>query len=471
MEIRGLLFGFIGLGLVTGSSVVASGSEAGDGVVEILAKHEKFYRETVLAGHEKALADLSAKYTAALQREMDQATAAGDLEAVLGIREELGRLEKREALPADDKGISPSMGRLRKAFREAMARLDADHRTKASGVVGAIEKELVGLEEELTKEFKVEEALEVRAARAKLQKEGAPFLTIVVAVPEADGSAAAAAVNVSGVKARGGRIRSFGPLNENQKPYDLSKAEAIEDFVRVQVLEREEWAGIRSDGTVVSTDANFDGKRGVAEVDNGILLYRDGRIEVFDGEEKERGKDGVSLCATMGSRIALLRTGGVAFWGEKYEQPGMRLPPEELKDVVALTSAWGMDSPVYGVQKDGTVLTWGLDSKKSVLPASLPGVVALDAGWRHVAALTKEGKVLAWPGNVEAARVPTDLPRIVRIVAECAITVAQKEDLSWVAWGDNTGGARDRINSMGPALDLSFQVNANSGVYLLWIEP
>ena len=68
-------------------------------------------------------------------------------------------------------------------------------------------------------------------------------------------------------------------------------------------------------------------------------------------------------------------------------------------------------------------------------------------------------------------KMPDSLPRIIKIHVEGTITAAQKEDLNWIAWGGDEMGIREKINEIGPALDISYQANASGFGYLLWIEP
>ena len=89
----------------------------------------------------------------------------------------------------------------------------------------------------------------------------------------------------------------------------------------------------------------------------------------------------------------------------------------------------------------GTVVQWGERSGQFTVPvAAQSGVVAIAAGFFHVAAL-KNGMVVAWGNNdFGQTSVPAGLIGVTAIAAGGHHTVVLKDDGTVVAWGRDEFG-------------------------------
>ncbi len=418
----------------------------------IVSENEKGYRNKILPAHEKALAELAEKYVQAVEKEKKRVADAGNLDAALEVRDELKRLEKGEAIEDGEGGEFSKIPELRDIYREQLAKLKAGHLDRQASIAKAVEEKLSALAMTYVKAGDDAAAKEVVAARDKAKNLGLPFIT----GREWD-------------TVRSGPLRAFVNVRDPYPPVDISIAEPYDDFTKVILMAQGNWAALRENGTVISTHPKFKGKTGIADITKSVILYKDGRIEVFEGPGAGIKEGGERVFASLRNNIAIMEDGSVEAWGGAYKQGGSALPPKDLTDVVTIAADLGHRA--YAVRSDGSVVMWGKDDAKNILPEKIPGLVELSAGWGHFAGRTKDGKVLAWPPGPSWTRVPDDLPRIIKVCARCRITAAQKEDLSWIAWGEKKMGVCDKINEIGPALDIAYESNGRGWGYLLWIEP
>ena len=71
-------------------------------LAQLRIAYEAAYQKDVAASHQTAIADLDAKYTAALDRALVAATQAGQLDTAVALRDEKKRLTDKAPLPGDD---------------------------------------------------------------------------------------------------------------------------------------------------------------------------------------------------------------------------------------------------------------------------------------------------------------------------------------------------------------------------------
>ncbi len=152
-------------------------SEAAAKIKGILTRYEEGYRETMLSKHEAAVSDLNTNYSRALKRQMDAAVSAGNLEEVIAIRSEIGRVNEGETLADSDEGFSDKLGNMRNTYRSEIGRLEQDHMKTVATLVTPLDQAFARLEGELTRAGKVDAALEVRDARVLVKSEGIPFVS------------------------------------------------------------------------------------------------------------------------------------------------------------------------------------------------------------------------------------------------------------------------------------------------------
>jgi len=109
-------------------------------------------------GHFARVAELDGRYLLALERALQGATQANRLQEALGLRGELDRVKGREALPDTDEGVDAALGRLRSAYREQLAKLNADRAKAAAPIVKKFDEALVAHQTALTKSGRLDEA-------------------------------------------------------------------------------------------------------------------------------------------------------------------------------------------------------------------------------------------------------------------------------------------------------------------------
>jgi hypothetical protein len=144
----------------------APASELEKRLSEIEARFLSAYERDVGKAHDAAIADLTAKYSAAVQRATAAATQAGQLDEALKLRAEQERVEKQQPLPPQDAAdVPPSLKQLRATFREQVARLEAETGIKAKPLYQRYEELLEAYQKELTQQQKLDDALKVKMRR------------------------------------------------------------------------------------------------------------------------------------------------------------------------------------------------------------------------------------------------------------------------------------------------------------------
>ncbi len=132
------------------------------------------YQKEVGAVHERAVKDLKAKYTAALDRALAAVTQAGQLDTALALRDEKKRLAEATPLPADDFAAPETLKTLRLTYRSALTNLEAQRDQLAVPVKTKYDQVLEALQTELTKSNDLDGALAIRSMREALKSEKAP---------------------------------------------------------------------------------------------------------------------------------------------------------------------------------------------------------------------------------------------------------------------------------------------------------
>lgn len=136
--------------------------------------YETAYQKEVATVHTAALADLDAKYTAALDRALTAATQAGQLDTAVALRDEKKRVADKAALPADDFAAPETLKTLRLTCRSALASLELKREQLSLPVKAKYDADLETLQTSLTKAGDLDAALAVRSIREALKTEKAP---------------------------------------------------------------------------------------------------------------------------------------------------------------------------------------------------------------------------------------------------------------------------------------------------------
>ena len=128
--------------------------------------------------HEAAVAELNAKFTAALDNAATEAKRGGKLDEVLALQADEKSIAEQKGLPIEDaENVPESLKSLRAIYRTQMARLSETQAKNASDLIEPYSAKLQQLEVTLTKFDRVEEAVAVRQYREDLLA-AVPVLTI-----------------------------------------------------------------------------------------------------------------------------------------------------------------------------------------------------------------------------------------------------------------------------------------------------
>ncbi|MEZ5385717.1 MAG: serine/threonine-protein kinase [Prosthecobacter sp.] len=168
-----------------------------DEVAERLAQMESQFQAAhdrdVLSLHNTVVADLDAKYLAAVNRELNAATRKGALAEAVALREEAQRVKNKERMPiADLDSVPDALKKLRGIYRASLGQLEQDRDAKAKASYERYDQLLAGYQEELTKQQRLDDALVVKAKRDELPAARPSVVAAVTTSPTA-GSATAPA--------------------------------------------------------------------------------------------------------------------------------------------------------------------------------------------------------------------------------------------------------------------------------------
>lgn len=161
---------------ITGGWAQRAEGEAGTGELnELSALKAKFQEKVdreIEPGYQKAVETLKQQYATALDRAIAAAAEAANLEEAVSLREEKQRIEAGGMPPEADLDTVPeALQKLRAAFRTALAKIEADRRTRQDPLLRALDKELARLQDDLTRAQRLDDALKIRAAREQLVDE------------------------------------------------------------------------------------------------------------------------------------------------------------------------------------------------------------------------------------------------------------------------------------------------------------
>ena len=116
----------------------------------------------------KPLKELQKKYDTNLQRLLEKHTKAGELQAVLAVKNEIEGYKEGKSTPAD-KAKFPELHRLQSIYKETAVKHQAEFDEKVPPVTTAHKARLQALQRRLTQQSKIEDALEVAEALKGLE--------------------------------------------------------------------------------------------------------------------------------------------------------------------------------------------------------------------------------------------------------------------------------------------------------------
>lgn len=126
------------------------------------------YEQGVAKVHQEKVRELDVKYLQALQRALEVATKAGQLDEALAIRAEATRLGGTTGVPATDGPSDPaSLVQIRTTYRTQLGKIETERDLAAAPLIAQHEAKLEAYQTRLTTEGKLDEAVKVKAARGK----------------------------------------------------------------------------------------------------------------------------------------------------------------------------------------------------------------------------------------------------------------------------------------------------------------
>ena len=136
---------------------------------ELQTKYEEKVRLDVLRPHELTVADLNAKYAAALERAQESAQKAGNLDAAIAIKEEKEAVLSGKPMVQLDEAKAPaSLKSMRVTYQAALAKLEMDRDKNLLPLKDAYARSLEALTVNLTKSGRLEEAMTLKKMREDL---------------------------------------------------------------------------------------------------------------------------------------------------------------------------------------------------------------------------------------------------------------------------------------------------------------
>ncbi|MBL9155516.1 MAG: protein kinase [Verrucomicrobiales bacterium] len=160
-------------------------------LLELEKAYQAAYATQVAAVHDQAVADLNAKYGAALDRGIATASQAGKLDEALALRDEKTLVQSQGHVPEEDAADLPAaIAALRKTWREAHAPILATRDRNAAPLLATYDRALAAYQDELTRAQNLDGASRVKAVRDRIASGEAP----ATAAPATKAAAPSAAV-------------------------------------------------------------------------------------------------------------------------------------------------------------------------------------------------------------------------------------------------------------------------------------
>ena len=162
--------------------------------------------------------------------------------------------------------------------------------------------------------------------------------------------------------------------------------------------------------------------------------------------------------------IALRADGSIVTWG--YNSRDLP-PPTNAVDVVAMSvgSSGGIANSLV-LRADGSVVGWnGTTKPPSPPPGSNANFVAVAAGGSHQMALRDDGTVIAWGGNTfGVTNVPSNATNVIAIAAGTTHCLALRMDGSVVGWGLDTSGQATALSNAANVFAIAANGNQSMGL-------
>lgn len=438
----------------------------------------------------RPLKELDELYAGNLAKLEEEASQAGKLQQVLAVKAEMeGFLEGTSPEASED---FPELRRFQSIYRAERAKRLAAVGESTRPIHEGYRRKLDELQTRLTQERKIEEAVAVSEAIARVDE---LLAAGTLSMPAETASTASVPVAAGGGGSDGitfteGRLFAVGKMAHDTS-IDLGPAEGISDFVNV-IGNGDAWAALRKNGDVVGwnreskafsvsgigqlvpTSSLFSPLYGIATTGDVVDLCAGTKVPGI-GNVKE-------AAVGVDHGIALQADGTVQVWGDLYEKstsggrkPLPQPPVDALKNVVDVGataySTWVVD-------RAGNLTGWGHGGTVfDKLPREIRGVTRIWCTSFIVYAETRGNKVMRiYADDPTDNRVLDGKPSLIRAGCYSAIqfernrwqpTSNTKDEHGEWAVLEKLDGSHWPLSCRGPGVADN---RSASPSYLLWLS-
>ena len=132
------------------------------------AQWQAVFKRDVTDVHETELNKLKLQYLTSLETAIAKASAAGDLDGALALRNEQKRFAETNVFPEQDDAADASVKQLRAAIRAQLAPLEKDSAARAKALHAKYDPVLAQAQAQLTQRGRLDDALLVKAKRGEV---------------------------------------------------------------------------------------------------------------------------------------------------------------------------------------------------------------------------------------------------------------------------------------------------------------
>ena len=147
--------------------LVVHGLALADEVAEFKRTFEELQRKEVETPYLEGLNELRARYSQAIETQLQKAIKEGNLDAAAALKNEKEAFAL-EGATAEKNPTVPALVQLRKIYKEEVARVDEERRINLSALANKMATAIMAKEKELTQAAKIDEALALREYRNEL---------------------------------------------------------------------------------------------------------------------------------------------------------------------------------------------------------------------------------------------------------------------------------------------------------------
>jgi hypothetical protein len=342
----------------------------------------------------KPVTDFQDLYAENLEKLKTQATAAGKLDEVLAINNELAGFRNGDTPVVDDS--LAQLKNLQTIYRQNLSTRLQQATQAAAPLTANYQAKLTELQAALTRQEKLTEALQVKAVLDTLA-ENEKALAESLSQNPVQAALNLTAGSVASSKFTQGKLHAIGRFKDLSGPeIDLSAADGITDFIDV-MAHGTAWAALRKNGDVIASSVT-DGaitRHGFTKLvpcrfDAPVLyaINAEGQLVELFSQTVIATPGKVVAAQVQGTHgIALLADHSVHTWGPLYQgiaagrQP-MPTPPADVLKNAAMVAA--SRYAAFVVSRTGDLYGWGHSGTVFKIPRELKNITRIWAGCWHV---------------------------------------------------------------------------------------